>query len=224
MDKNNYTGFTLAEVLITLLIIGVVASLVIPAIINDTQKQEWVTGLQKSLAESNQAYRKWQLDIGVTDFAGNIPSTQDGFLNSFVQYFDVVKICYQNQRAGECFSQDVKYMNGFYASVPGDVDTHARAILKDGTMILIYGYSPSCTWTKNRTNGVADGCTEIFIDVNGFKEPNISGRDIFGLMFTRKNGVLPTGIMGSDSESHCGIGYSEACSAKIAKEGWKMNY
>ena len=41
-------GFTLAEVLITLAIIGVVAAIAIPSVISNTQQQEFKTGLKKS--------------------------------------------------------------------------------------------------------------------------------------------------------------------------------
>ncbi len=42
MYQHKKKGFTLAEVLITLLIIGVVSSLVIPALINDTKNAELI--------------------------------------------------------------------------------------------------------------------------------------------------------------------------------------
>lgn len=46
MKKN---GFTLAEVLITLAIIGVIATLTLPALMNNTQEQQYVTGLKKGI-------------------------------------------------------------------------------------------------------------------------------------------------------------------------------
>jgi len=48
-------GFTLAEVLITLLIIGIIASIVIPALIADTQEQELKTAWKKAFAEISAA-------------------------------------------------------------------------------------------------------------------------------------------------------------------------
>ncbi len=44
-------GFTLAEVLITLGIIGVVAALTIPTLVNNYQKKTYVTGLQRAYAQ-----------------------------------------------------------------------------------------------------------------------------------------------------------------------------
>ena len=53
--KHTKTGFTLAEVLITLAIIGVVAALSIPAVISNSQQQEFRTGLRKAVSVLNSA-------------------------------------------------------------------------------------------------------------------------------------------------------------------------
>jgi len=48
LKKGNKKGFTLAEVLITLGIIGVVASLTIPTLMANYQKVQYVTGLKRA--------------------------------------------------------------------------------------------------------------------------------------------------------------------------------
>lgn len=48
-------GFTLAEVLITLAIIGVVAAISIPSVISNSQQQEFKTGLRKTVPVLNSA-------------------------------------------------------------------------------------------------------------------------------------------------------------------------
>ena len=55
MKRKRLSGFTLAEVLITLAIIGVVAALSIPAVISNSQQQEFKTGLRKAVAVLNSA-------------------------------------------------------------------------------------------------------------------------------------------------------------------------
>ncbi len=52
MKKN---GFTLAEVLITLAIIGVVAAIAVPSVISNSQQQEFKTGLRKAVSVLNSA-------------------------------------------------------------------------------------------------------------------------------------------------------------------------
>ena len=53
MDKRS--GFTLAEVLITLAIIGTVAAMTIPTLMTNTNKMEFKTGFKKILSTTNQA-------------------------------------------------------------------------------------------------------------------------------------------------------------------------
>ena len=53
-----FKAFTLAEVLITLGIIGVVAALTLPTLIQNHQKQVYVTQLKKAYSTINNAYNK----------------------------------------------------------------------------------------------------------------------------------------------------------------------
>ena len=55
MVNTKLKAFTLAEVLITLAIIGVVAALSIPAVISNSQQQEFKTGLRKAVSVLNSA-------------------------------------------------------------------------------------------------------------------------------------------------------------------------
>ena len=55
MKRKWLSGFTLAEVLITLAIIGIVAALSIPAVISNSQQQEFKTGLRKAVSVLNSA-------------------------------------------------------------------------------------------------------------------------------------------------------------------------
>jgi prepilin-type N-terminal cleavage/methylation domain-containing protein len=55
-------AFTLAEVLITLLIIGVISSIVIPSLINSTNNAEIKTALKKSFATLNEALKRTKYD------------------------------------------------------------------------------------------------------------------------------------------------------------------
>ena len=66
------SAFTLAEVLITLAIIGVVAAMTLPTLIQNHQKQTYVTGLKKAVNISQNMLKKMQADEG----ASSIGTTQ----------------------------------------------------------------------------------------------------------------------------------------------------
>ena len=61
-------GFTLAEVLITLLIIGIVAALTIPSVISNYQQQEFKTGLKKAVSVLNEAIQTNIVQEGETPY------------------------------------------------------------------------------------------------------------------------------------------------------------
>ena len=57
-------AFTLAEVLITLGIIGIVAAMTIPTLITNNQKKQTVVKLQRAISVLNQAYKLSYDDVG----------------------------------------------------------------------------------------------------------------------------------------------------------------
>jgi prepilin-type N-terminal cleavage/methylation domain-containing protein len=80
-------GFTLAEVLITLLIIGVVASMVIPALLNDTQQSELKVGLKKAVASLNQALT---VSVAQDSTDGSTITNTSNLMNIFTGKLNIV--------------------------------------------------------------------------------------------------------------------------------------
>lgn len=88
-------GFTLAEVLITLLIIGVVAEITIPPLINDFQTNETVTSFTRIYSILDQAYKRAVQDNGTPD-NWNLTADASGavnLLNIFAPYLKITKNC-----------------------------------------------------------------------------------------------------------------------------------
>lgn len=94
-------GFTLAEVLITLVIIGVIAAMTLPSLLGGTNKQEIKTGLQKAMSTLSQAvtlhyaltgedfstitnYENFAKQrLNAKEISGNIVTTADGMMYNF---------------------------------------------------------------------------------------------------------------------------------------------
>ncbi len=78
-------AFTLAEVLITLAIIGVVAAIAIPSVINNTQQQEFRTGLKKAVSALNKAIA---LNVAID---GETPYDNANTYGYFMKHMSIVE-------------------------------------------------------------------------------------------------------------------------------------
>jgi len=231
-------AFTLAEVLITLVIIGIVASLVIPALINDTQKAEYVTKLKKESAVLQQAFKLIALDSGGSilnnpnfNCSGSFCDTtaSANAMNDFATKLNVVKNC--GNDLGCWYTYPLKYLGSGTSSANLETSwngKYGKAVLADGTMVMIYIYNSSCTDYA----GTADDnsplyhsiCGWLSIDINGPANPNQMGRDYF-IFWISKTGIYPVGTI---HDGNCNINgntwfESSGCAAKVLKEG-AMNY
>lgn len=192
------TAFTLAEVLITLLIIGVVASLTIPALINNTQDQELKTAWKKSYSELTQATNLILLD-NAGSLKGLCADNNDNCMrNLYAPYLSYTKSCNENSSWGNCWHNGLSefwYMDG--TAIPSGWTNAAGLILNNGAFVRFI-------WISSQCNNVSIGisrCGSIYVDVNGFKKPNRVGKDIFGTII-QYNGIKPRGISG-DTAPYC---------------------
>lgn len=198
-------AFTLAEVLITLVIIGVIAAFTIPIFIQGQQERATVTALKKtyttlstafSLAvEANGPPRTWDLKVYPDDF-GKI-------INIIKPYLSITKDCSDGTKG--CFPAGVTYK--FLGSAMGgeaiyDNNTTApRLILADGTLLLGWVDSADCKFSFGDSIGLQNICGVYQVDINGFKGPNQHGKDLFRFWITQY-GLIPTGTQQQTSNSY----------------------
>jgi len=173
-------GFTLAEVLITLLIIGVIASIVIPGLIADTQQAEYKAAWKKAFASISQAHKQIIMDNGGTlaDAAANNSDLRNLFKNKM----NTVTTCDD----ASCTAISLLLLNGTTAS---NFASYSM-VLSDGTIIGFNFNSSACThngWVYNTGE-----CAWLIVDVNGKKKPNQWGKDIYGI-WVINNQILPWG-------------------------------
>lgn len=229
MKRASFKGFTLAEVLITLGIIGVVAAMTIPTLIANYQKTQYITQLKKVYGSFSLALEKLLMDSGCpgdficTGFADNNIKTIGDAISS---YFNVSKTC-QFGSSEKCFS--LTRNNYFEGNTPtGGLDSTSayRFVTADGVSFSIGGLG-----STNCANGVGavptDSCYEVIVDVNAAANPNKFGRDIF-YFYIMKNGILsPRSYWKYSGGTGCGYQggtYGLNCSARIMEENWEMNY
>lgn len=243
VKKSTFSAFTLAEVLITLAIVGVLAILLLH-LIENTQKQQYTSALKKAYTTFNQAILEVETDyncVGDLSCTGLFTSQTDGFASgdAFAKHFNISKNCSNTDNA-DCMSSDVNtYIDGSSSTVWNMNSTydyinskwHYRFITTDGVSYDIINTNDNCTGTNY--SGYVYNCGKLDIDINGpNKGPNYAGRDVFFYYITPNKGLYPRGLInwGGGYWKNVGCGGAsnpqggEACSGRILQEDWQMKY
>jgi prepilin-type N-terminal cleavage/methylation domain-containing protein len=210
-------AFTLAEVLITLAIIGVVAALTIPTVVRNYQKTQTVVQLKKIYSALANTTNLAVMDNGpianwvIEDGAEGSRIFAEKYL---IPYLKVSKNC-NTQTAGDCEFKATQ-LSKKSTSVLGT--GHSRFYLTDGTLIAVMVFTDPIY-------------ADIRVDINGQKGPNTYGRDIFLFNYRVYRGDFAphclttesrTSLLG-DSASRCNKNQSGlCCSTLIMKDGWQI--
>ena len=216
VSTKGFRGFTLAEVLITLVIIGVIAAMTIPTLMNKTNNQEYVSKLKKTYSTLSQATNKIISDEGNprADIGGWATSGEAVF-NMYKKYLRVTKEC---PVGTTCFDGSYKQFNG--NSAKWFHNARYSLVLEDGSMISFAENAGTSSDCSASSAGSTNICQTITVDVNGEKGPNFAGRDAFTFVL-KEHGLYPMGCDtgGSCTKSSAGWG----CSCKVIREN-AMNY
>lgn len=225
-------AFTLAEVLITLGIIGVVAAMTIPTLINKTNDLELKSAWKKEYSTFSQAFTQIVNDNGgsvMGVFATNTGG--EALKDAFKSKLLVTKNCIGDSSQGGTGSGSAisgcwhpmsgyKYLNG---TVSTDNMLYPGLILNDGAFVVFASSSSTCT-DATITGADFTRCGWLTVDVNGFKGPNVTGKDIFGMAITPTE-LIPNGARGGyDPTIYCVPGSTDAnntgrgCPAKYLYE------
>ncbi len=180
-------AFTLAEVLITLAVIGVVAALTLPGLIQSHNEKAWSTAKDLWEKKLTETVRRMNTDGVMTGH----DSTED-FMNTFKNYMKVIKTC-DNNELNKCYSPkfvltgkrnnlEKKYIEDFQTAADlgiADWNTNTMSfVISDGTTVIA-AYNPNCPYADPiEDTGSQVSCLSMMIDVNGKKSPNRVGKDI----------------------------------------------
>ncbi|MBP7211242.1 type II secretion system protein [bacterium] len=223
----------MAEVLITLGIIGIVAAMTIPTLIANYKKHVTVTQLKENYSLINNALEEAASDNGggsIGDLFGKYEdksisafTVETDFVNKYVKpYVNIVK----DYGAG---TSSLNLKNGYHMYAQDGSN-------KDYDVMMSYGLglSNGAYWMFIVNNdGKAWNGMIIYVDINGFKGPNTFGKDIFWLCvapdttkvitflsdyrFPRTELLNPSNPWACSKKS---IG--DACAALIQQDGWEI--
>lgn len=171
-------AFTLAETLITLSIIGIVAAIVIPALVANYQEYQFKQAAKEAYSKASQAVQQIKMDNGGT--LANYYSTFRTFKPVFMKYFKYIKDC----NWYDCVNTT---SNPYHALNSYEGFTHQ---MDEGQFVTADGMF----WG---IDNFADGTISITVDVNGYeKKPDIFGKDTFTFAVINGN-VVPMGMKGT---------------------------
>ena len=224
--RGSSSGFTLAETLIALVIVGVVAALTVPTMIAKYHKEQTVTRLKKTYSALSQTTAR-----AVSD-NGPISTWELGRKNNRADakvFFDKYMAPYlslmgESKEIPSIANELCHYLNGSICT--DDANAYSKAYLADGT---------SLTFNINESSE-NNHQFKIVIDINGDKKPNVYGKDIFQFKYyisfsdpTLVGRFVPNGFdntrqqLLSNSNYQCNKNKQGfRCAALIIKDGWQI--
>lgn len=178
-------AFTLSEVMLVLSVIGVIAALTIPGLIQNLNDRQYKTLWKKDFSTISQAMRM------VLDNEGSYNTFLTGYYNlapELKKYVSISKDC--NMR--DCFYSATdpvfNYKDASGRAMSFSIFDNGQFILTNGAFVAIQNEGT----TSN---------TYIFVDVNGYlKGPNVAGKDLFGIQVLADK-FVPLGAVGSEMEN-----------------------
>lgn len=158
-------AFTLAEVLITIGIIGVVAAMTLPALVQKHKRMEATSKLKKFYSTMSQAVMRSEVDNGKVDY----------WEKTAIQFDENGELLINPEDANKFFN---KYLAPYLKYTSANIIENAEELkygqirinLADGTVIYLH-------------NG---NCTDIIYDINGDRQPNEQGYDRFVFLICPK--------------------------------------
>ena len=191
-------GFTLAEVLITLAIIGIVAALTIPTLVQNYQERAWNTASQVFQRKLGEALRVMNVQGTLAGY-----TTTEAFVDELSKHIKISRIC-DNDDITTCFSDtvtwgdeevDMSKVKKAKNFGQNDWDTNTVAVQFANGVNGVIAYNPECRQNQFSNDvitigetGIGTTCLAILYDVDGFKNPNTEGKDLKNLNVTSLGG------------------------------------
>src|SRR5574344_314868 len=214
----NVNGFTLAEILITLGIIGVVAALTLPAVIANSKKKEIATRVGKFYSVMNQAIIRSVIDNGSPENWSKSPGDlkKDDGTSDYEGQSQASYLFWETYFAP--YIKTLSVNKGVYDKNNSSSYYETEVIFIDGSQVKLH-------------NG---GCIDLQFDANGKKLPNKYGIDMFTFLFCQGNasvayfgnknkffGAYFEGISREEALKRCKSS-AYVCSALLLQDGWEF--
>lgn len=183
----------MAEVLITIGIIGIVAAMTLPSLINNNRNKQLETAFRRSYNVLSQALDMYQAQNGER-LPRSLASDHTTLKSIMKKYMNVV---------ADCGDGSVVNDDNFFC-IPDDKKLESyKTFAHKGTTGLIwaYVYVTSAFVTNDGALWLFGPSGLIYVDVNGYnKQPNRVGFDLFQFQIDENGRLLPMGAVGANWE------------------------
>lgn len=209
-------GFSLAEILLVITIIGIATSLTIPEIVINIQKSINETRFKNTYSQFVNVFNKIKEDDG-----GSLTFLPDGtteqrdaaFIEQLKTYLNIIKVN--------------PYGDTNNSSVIGSPDEECRYLTGDIVPCSDLGVTEKASTSIIIADGSAmqfkllNSTAFIFFDTNGNKQPNVYGKDIFNY-YLRADGTLTEFPQNFNCKTGVGL-YGFGCGAAILSGNYNPN-
>lgn len=216
-------AYTLFETLLTLAIIGVVATLTLPSLSQNASKRTYVTQLKETHRALSNAVRQYMMDERETSLANTSLLDSASGVGTFLKKYLQVEVDCGTNKHSSCLASSYKSLDGS--------DSAGINLGSDFYCVKTVSSSVICMSVMGEDDDDYHGSSNVIIDVNGKKAPNTNGRDLFQFEIY-SDGQISNGYdqsMVQDRIDACidngdDTGYGGNCFQRIASKGWVMDY
>ena len=205
-------AFTLAEVLVTLTIIGVVSALTIPTLTRKMHSQKTINLLKSTYSILGQAIHSAERENGQASEWTTERWTEKGAIEvaeNLKPFFKIQKDCGTYDANNECVNSEYLQRKGIKHDVNYATDRrYYKIVLLNGASLI---------WkATDESEYQYDKQFTILVDINNSQPPNKWGEDLFAFNYG-KNKLIPSGDPGSNAP------YDKECLPKDST-GWGCAY
>lgn len=196
-NANKKVAFTLAETLITLGIIGIVAAMTIPTLIQKYYERQTVIKLKETYSILSQALKSASQEDGLPEEWGLHEANQETAEKGgaiLKKYIKLATDCGVMDEKGACISTD-KYssLNGGETWAFNKAKTEYKMALLNGTSV----------WFRFNDETRGGFLMSFKVDTNGPAKPNVSGRDLFFMRYYEGKGLILEGQSTNNYKYSC---------------------
>ncbi len=205
-----FKGFTLAEVLITLTIIGVISAMTIPSLQSNVGTQALEKQTLKFYSQLQNMVDRYKVDNGVDTIGDDF-----GKEENITKYLKIAKKC---ASASDCFASSYTHARGSsFNSIPSASNGRIYQLM-DGTAI---------SFSSGR---------DIWVDVNGPKKPNKVGYDMWKIAVQRDGRIdgggssatwnmnMSKATINTNLNLCLNSGTASGCFGHFIRNGFKFDY